>query len=152
MNFAVIESVIGNLKIIEENQKIIEIKFVSEKIIEPKTNFLKLVKLELEEYFRGERKKFSFEIEIRGTEFQRRVYKELMNIPYGKTKSYKEIAKLVGNEKAVRAVGGANNKNKIPIIIPCHRVIGSNGNLVGYAGGIDIKQKLLNLEKEFVNL
>lgn len=152
MNFAVIESVIGNLKIIEENQKIIEIKFVSEKIIEPKTNFLKLVKLELEEYFRGERKKFSFEIEIRGTEFQRRVYKELMNIPYGKTKSYKEIAKLVGNEKAVRAVGGANNKNKIPIIIPCHRVIGNNGNLVGYAGGIDIKQKLLNLEKEFVNL
>jgi len=151
MNFAVIESVIGNLKIIEENKKIIEIKFVSEKIIEPKTNFLKLVKLELEEYFRGERKKFSFEIEIIGTEFQRRVYRELMNIPYGKTKSYKEIAKLIGNEKAVRAVGGANNKNKLPIIIPCHRVIGSNGNLVGYAGGIDIKQKLLNLEKEFVN-
>lgn len=101
---------------------------------------------ELDEYFKGQRKNFSVKLSLKGTDFQVKVWKELMKIPYGKTVTYKDIAIAVENEKAVRAVGGANNKNKIPIIIPCHRVIGTNGKLVGYAGGTDIKKFLLNLE------
>lgn len=85
---------------------------------------------------------------MEGTDFQKNVWKELLKIPYGKTVSYKYIADKIGNKKAFRAVGNANNKNKISIIIPCHRVIGSNGKLVGYANGIDMKKFLLELEKE----
>lgn len=85
---------------------------------------------------------------MEGTDFQKTVWKELLKIPYGKTVSYKYIADKIGNKKAFRAVGNANNKNKISIIIPCHRVIGSNGKLVGYANGIDMKKFLLELEKE----
>lgn len=85
---------------------------------------------------------------MEGTDFQKTVWKELLKIPYGKTVSYKYIADKIGNKKAFRAVGNANNKNKISIIIPCHRVIGSNGKLVGYANGIDMKKLLLELEKE----
>lgn len=85
---------------------------------------------------------------MEGTDFQKNVWKELLKIPYGKTVSYKYIADKIGNKKAFRAVGNANNKNKISIIIPCHRVIGSNGKLVGYANGIDMKKLLLELEKE----
>lgn len=85
---------------------------------------------------------------MEGTDFQKNVWKEFLKIPYGKTVSYKYIADKIGNKKAFRAVGNANNKNKISIIIPCHRVIGSNGKLVGYANGIDMKKFLLELEKE----
>ena len=99
------------------------------------------------EYFNGERREFNLPIFIEGTDFQKKVWNALVNIPYGKTCSYKDIAIAIGNEKAVRAVGHANNKNKLPIVIPCHRVIGINGKLVGYAGGIDRKDKLLELEK-----
>ena len=83
-----------------------------------------------------------------GTEFQQKVWKALKDIPYGKTKSYKDIAAAVGNEKACRAVGMANNRNPISIIIPCHRVIGKNGKLVGYGGGLEIKEYLLKLESD----
>lgn len=82
-----------------------------------------------------------------GTEFQKKVWKELLNIPYGETRSYKDIAIAIGNGKACRAVGNANNKNPIAIIVPCHRVVGSNGSMTGYAGGLDIKEKLLKIEK-----
>lgn len=91
--------------------------------------------------------KFDLPLDARGTEFQKKVWNELLRIPYGETKSYKDIAVAIGNEKACRAIGMANNKNPIPIIIPCHRVIGSNGKLVGYAGGLNVKEKLLNIEK-----
>lgn len=90
-------------------------------------------------------------IETIGTEFQKKVWNELRNIPYGQTKTYKDIALAIKNEKACRAIGNANNKNPLPIIIPCHRVIGSNGKLVGYSGGLDIKEKLLNIENIEVN-
>ncbi len=83
-----------------------------------------------------------------GTVFQKKVWNALCNIPYGETRSYKQVAEAVGNNKASRAVGMANNKNPIMIVIPCHRVIGSNGSLVGYAGGLDIKEKLLFLENK----
>ena len=93
------------------------------------------------------RKNFDIEIEMIGTEFQKKVWKELLNIPYGETRSYKDIAIAIGNGKACRAVGNANNKNPIAIIVLCHRVVGSNGSMTGYAGGLDIKEKLLKIEK-----
>nr|WP_158217531.1 methylated-DNA--[protein]-cysteine S-methyltransferase [Lottiidibacillus patelloidae] len=103
-------------------------------------------KHQLSEYFAGKRKTFDVPIITGGTPFQRTVWDELQNIPYGEVVTYKDIAKKIGNEKAVRAVGGANNKNVLPIVIPCHRVIGVNKKLVGYAGGIDAKKKLLKIE------
>jgi methylated-DNA-[protein]-cysteine S-methyltransferase len=101
---------------------------------------------QLNEYFSGSRKKFDLPLDIDGTEFQKKVWNELKKIPYGKTKSYKYIAEKLGDVKAIRAVGKANGQNPVPILIPCHRVIGSNGKLTGYAGGLDIKEKLLKIE------
>ena len=97
--------------------------------------------------YSGQRKEFDIPLAPQGTDFQKKVWKALQNINYGTTASYKEIAQKINNPKAVRAVGMANNQNPIAIIIPCHRVIGSNGKLVGYAGGLELKQKLLELEK-----
>lgn len=101
---------------------------------------------QLDEYFRGERTRFDLPIDPQGTEFQRACWKALVAIPYGETRSYSDQARSVGNPRACRAVGSANNKNPIPFIIPCHRVVGADGKLVGYAGGIDIKEFLLRLE------
>jgi methylated-DNA-[protein]-cysteine S-methyltransferase len=101
---------------------------------------------QLEEYFKRERKKFNISLDITGTDFQKHVWDELSKIPYGKTISYKQLAKSLGSLKLVRAVGRANGANPVPIVIPCHRVINSNGNLGGYSGGTGIKEKLLELE------
>lgn len=101
---------------------------------------------QVQEYLTGNRKTFSLPLDLKGTEFQVRVWSALLNIPYGETRSYKEIAIQLKNEKAVRAVGTANGRNPISLIVPCHRVIGSNGTLTGYAGGLKIKEKLLKLE------
>lgn len=101
---------------------------------------------ELKEYFNCERKKFTVPLDFIGTEFQKKVWNELLKIPYGKLRTYKDIALKIGNEKAVRAVGKANSTNHIPIIVPCHRVIASNGKLGGYSSGITLKEKLLELE------
>lgn len=101
---------------------------------------------QLTEYFAGTRKKFNVPLDVEGTEFQKRVWKELQKIPYGKTISYKTLSENLGDVKAIRAVGTANGKNPIAIIIPCHRVIGENGKLIGYASGLGIKEKLLHLE------
>ncbi len=100
------------------------------------------------EYFDGVRKDFAIKVAPTGTDFQKKVWQELTVIPYGEVRSYKDIAIAVGNEKASRAVGMANNKNPIPIIIPCHRVIGSDGSLVGFARGLDFKRRLLVHENE----
>lgn len=145
----IVKTPIGNLKIVEENERLIEIDYTDELEKSTKNEFLIKVQRQLDEYFFGKRKAFDIEIELNGTEFQQKVWKELLKIPYGETRSYKDIANLIQNEKAVRAVGNASNKNKIPIIIPCHRVIGSNGKLVGYDGGLDIKEKLLKFEQLF---
>lgn len=99
-------------------------------------------------YFKGERTGFDLELNVQGTDFQKRVWQELVRIPYGETISYGELAKRIGNPKASRAVGMANGKNPISIIIPCHRVIGKNGSLTGFGGGIEVKKKLLDLEKK----
>ena len=121
--------------------------YKKENEIEKETELINKAYTQLEEYLSGKRTEFDIEIEMIGTEFQKKVWKELLNIPYGETRSYKDIAIAIGNEKACRAVGNANNKNPIAIIVPCHRVIGSNGSMTGYAGGLDIKEKLLKIEK-----
>jgi len=101
---------------------------------------------ELKAYFSGELKEFTVPVDVRGTEFQRAVWRELCNIPYGKTASYKDIAEAVGRPKAFRAVGGANHNNPVAIIVPCHRVVGHDGSLTGFGGGLDIKAFLLEHE------
>lgn len=106
-------------------------------------------KKQLHQFFLGMRKSFVLNLDWEGTPFQKRVWALLLQIPYGKTTSYSEIARALGDENAVRAVGTANGKNKIPIIIPCHRVIGANGSLTGYAGGIWRKSWLLDHEMEY---
>ena len=109
---------------------------------------LDTAKRQLEEYFRGERRVFDIPLMPEGTPFQKRVWAALTEIPYGETRSYAEIAAAVGSPKGFRAVGMANHVNPIPIIIPCHRVVGKNGKLVGYAGGTEMKAVLLDIEKK----
>ncbi len=112
------------------------------------TPLLKRAGQQLASYFRGELKEFSLPLAPEGSDFMQKVWKELQEIPYGQTATYKDIAIKVGSPKAARAVGLANNRNPIPIFIPCHRVIGSDGSLVGYRGGLDLKERLLDIEKE----
>ena len=104
---------------------------------------------QLDEYFKGRRQKFSIPLLLEGTDFQKAVWRQLQKIPFGQTASYGDVARSVGSPKAFRAVGNANNKNPIPLIIPCHRVIGSDGKLVGFGGGIWRKEWLLDHEKRF---
>ncbi len=106
------------------------------------------LKIQLEEYFSGKRKSFSVPLKPKGTAFQEKVWKELLKIPCGEVKTYGEIAKALGNPKSARAVGLACNKNPIIILIPCHRVVGKNGNLTGYACGLDMKKYLLSIENQ----
>lgn len=115
--------------------------------VSQETALLKEAAGQLEQYFAGERKTFDLPLAPEGTAFQLKVWRALQEIPYGRTRSYGEIAQAVGNKKAARAVGAANNKNPISIIIPCHRVIGADGKLVGYGGGLERKAYLLALEK-----
>lgn len=103
---------------------------------------------QLAEYFGGKRKRFDIPVDLKGTAFQKQVWQELAKIPFGQTLSYNEVAKRIKNPKAVRAVGSANGKNPVCIIIPCHRVIAADGSIGGYAGGINIKQQLLALEQK----
>lgn len=106
-----------------------------------------VIQKQFTEYEKGARKAFDLPLHIKGTEFQKKVWNALLEIPYGETRSYQEIAIQIGNPKAVRAVGGACNRNPIGIIVPCHRVVGKNGSLTGYAGGLDYKKLLLEKEK-----
>jgi methylated-DNA-[protein]-cysteine S-methyltransferase len=101
---------------------------------------------QVEEYFAGVRREFTLPLDLRGTEFQKRCWQALLEIPYGRTCTYADVARAVGKPRAFRAVGLANNRNPVAIIVPCHRVIGSDGSLTGYGGGLDVKQKLLSLE------
>lgn len=100
-------------------------------------------------YFDGKLKQFTVPLDMRGTDFQKKVWQQLLKIPYGKTASYGDIARAIGKPGASRAVGGANNKNPLPIVVPCHRVVGSDGSLVGYGGGLEIKKFLLRLESAY---
>ena len=102
---------------------------------------------QLDEYFAGKRKKFDVKLNLKGTKYQKKIWNLLAEIPYGQTLTYSEIAKTSGNAKAARAVGGANGKNPVPVIVPCHRVVGTKNDLTGFAFGVDIKEKLITLER-----
>lgn len=146
-NYDYYESPFGLILIVTCDDFLVELKKVDEREFLSNENAIsKKVKKELLEYFEGNRKSFDIPIKLSGTDFRMKVWNELLKIPYGNTISYKELARRVGNEKAVRAVGGANHNNPIWIIVPCHRVIGSNGSLTGYGGGIEMKKRLLELE------
>ncbi len=121
-------------------------KSLNAEYIQSDTEVLNVTRMQLEEYFEGTRKTFDIPLLMIGTEFQKSVWQGLMEIPYGKKASYLELAKNIGHEKAVRAVATANGANAISILIPCHRIIGSDGSLTGYAGGLPAKKKLLELE------
>ncbi len=115
------------------------------------TAFVEVIQ-QLQAYFAGERKNFDLALILEGTDFQKRVWTALRKIPYGETISYKELAEMIGRPKAVRAVGAANGANPIPIIIPCHRVIGNDGSLTGFGGGLPLKKQLLELESHQLKL
>jgi len=142
------DSPIGVIFLKANNISLIRISFNQPEDFKENNNALiKMCKLQLDEYFNGNRKQFTIPIMLPGTNFQNKVWKALKNIPYGETVSYKFIAQEIGHENAYRAVGSANNKNFLPIVIPCHRVIGTNGKIIGYAGGTDKKKYLLEFEK-----
>lgn len=126
-------------------------KILGADFVEQDDEVLKKARTEIDEYLSGKRQKFDIPIEMAGSEFQKSVWKALMTIPYGSTASYLDIARSIQNEKAVRAVAGANGANALAIIIPCHRIIGSDGALVGYGGGLAAKRRLLKLEQTGVS-
>lgn len=147
-----IHTMIGKLTLVADEESVKEIRFgweIKEGEKEENHPLLQWTRRELEEYFQGKRKEFSVPLKPDGTEFQKKVWKALTEIPYGETRTYGEVAAAVGNDKASRAVGMANHCNPIPVIIPCHRVIGKNGKLTGYAGGLEKKTALLDLERPF---
>lgn len=147
---------VGKIYITDDGKSITGLYFgkinFPENFIMKETDIIKKAINQLNDYFSGKRRKFDLPLAPCGTDFQKTVWRELQNIPYGETRSYKEIAEKIGRFKAFRAVGHANNKNPIPIFIPCHRVIGADGSLVGYGGGIEIKKYLLDMEKKFNTL
>ena len=144
------KSPVGVLKIEGEENAITGLYFVKNKFecLGTPSDEMEKCKIQLDEYFSGKRKEFDLNLNPKGTAFQLKVWSALQTVPYGKTQTYGYIAKAINNPKAVRAVGGANNRNPISIIIPCHRIIGANGKLVGYGGGVEVKKYLLNLEKQ----
>jgi methylated-DNA-[protein]-cysteine S-methyltransferase len=148
------DSPIGILEISGTEEGVTGVHFVDKKVDpEPAIPLpLKDCYRQLYEYFVGDRKEFALKLQLEGTSFQKRVWNQLMKIPYGKTKSYKDVAKAIRNEKAVRAVGGANGKNSFAIIVPCHRVIAHDGTLGGYGGGLWRKEWLLEHEKKHMRL
>lgn len=148
MYYKYYDSPVGILEICTNENELVSILYVDEKKEDSvKNSILDKVINQLDEYFLGKRTIFDIEFKLKGTEFQERVWNALTEIEYGETASYKDIAINVGNEKAVRAIGNANSKNIINIVVPCHRVIGANNRLVGYGGGLGRKAWLLEHEK-----
>jgi methylated-DNA-[protein]-cysteine S-methyltransferase len=145
------QSPIGLIEVTGTLDSITSLFFIDEDLsFSPESNdYLEICKTQLDEYFRGIRIDFDLKLKFEGTEFQKKVWNELLKIPYGETKSYLWQSKKLGDPMAIRAVAKANGENKIPIIIPCHRVIASNGSLTGYAGGLWRKKWLLDHERKF---
>ncbi len=157
MQIGTYDSKVAKLSIATQNNKIIAISFsaldedylkklASRPAKEINGNPADKLDQQLNVYFSGKNPHFNLHLKLHGTDFQKKVWMACAKIPYGETRSYGDIAKMIGNPKAVRAVGTALGKNPIPIVIPCHRVIGNNGNLTGFAGGLDVKKALLDLE------
>ncbi|RKG32096.1 methylated-DNA--[protein]-cysteine S-methyltransferase [Acinetobacter tianfuensis] len=156
LSFIEMSSPVGVLKLVANETALVAVLWENEdpkrvrlaQLIEDKQHPILLeTQKQLNEYFAGQRQRFDLPLDFEGTEFQQKVWQALLTIPFGETRSYKEIAEQVGNVKAVRAVGAANGKNPISIIAPCHRVVGANGKLVGFAGGLENKSILLKIEK-----
>jgi methylated-DNA-[protein]-cysteine S-methyltransferase len=158
MRYTRIASPVGRLLLASDEAGLRHLSFENERRVKPEAEWkedagaLRDAIQQLEGYWAGERTEFDLSLAPAGTEFQRRCWAELCRIPYGETISYGQLAQRIGNPKAVRAVGLANGANPIAIVIPCHRVIGSNGSLTGYGGGLEIKQKLLALEQKQLRL
>lgn len=149
--FAIYESPFGPVRMDYEGDTLIRLRTVeTAKETGERSALTEEVFRQLQEYFAGTRQVFSVPYELRGTEFQKRVWAALEQIPYGETRSYRDIAQAAGSPKAVRAVGAANGKNPLWIIVPCHRVVGADGTLTGYAGGLEMKRALLELEQNTV--
>lgn len=157
--YKTISSPIGQLQLIGSDQGLAAImwekdnpkRVVAQSVVEDKNHPVLLqAEHQLQEYFAGNLTHFSIKLDFIGTEFQKKVWKTLLTIPFGETRSYGQIAKQIGNAKAVRAVGAANGRNPLSIVAPCHRVIGSNGKLTGFAGGLKTKAHLLDMEVEAV--
>ena len=150
MTYCTFESPIGTLYIGEEKGYIVYLSKTEPQNAQKGMSILLLTAASmLREYFAGRRKDFPLPLKAEGTEFQQSVWRALLKIPYGETKSYKQVAEMAGNEKACRAVGMANHNNPIMILIPCHRVIGSDGSMTGFGTGISDKEYLLKLESEY---
>lgn len=156
LSYLYMDSPVGRLQLVAHETALVAVLWEGEKPNrvklasleeDPQHPVLIQAKQQLQEYFTGLRSEFDLPLDFAGTDFQKRVWQALLQIPYGQTRSYREIAEQVGNVKAVRAVGAANGKNPISIIAPCHRVIGSSGKLIGFAGGLDKKEILLNIER-----
>jgi len=141
---------VGYIKICGKDDYITEIKIADKPLncTDNITSEMQKCRMQLEEYFEGKRKEFDLNLRFEGTEFRKKVWQALLKVPYGKTASYKDIAVMINSPKAVRAVGGANHNNPFWIVVPCHRIIGSDGSLTGYGGGIERKQYLLQLEEK----
>ncbi|WP_032122482.1 methylated-DNA--[protein]-cysteine S-methyltransferase [Clostridium amazonitimonense] len=154
-NIAFYPTFLGLIGIVKKNGAITELffgkKHKSTDCVEQETPLLKEAARQLEEYLDGKLKSFDLPLALEGTDFQQTVWATLRTIPYGETRTYKQVAESIGNPEASRAVGAANNKNPILIITPCHRVIGTDGKLVGYAAGLEVKEKLLEMEKTNAN-
>ena len=156
LSYLFLDSPVGRLQLVAHETALVAVIWenenpnrvrLAELIEDPQHPILLKTVQQLNEYFQGKRQKFDLPLDFEGTEFQQKVWQALLTIPFGETRSYKQIAEQVGNVKAVRAVGAANGKNPISIIAPCHRVVGANGKLVGFAGGLENKNILLKIEK-----
>ena len=159
--YKLIDSPLGKLTIVAQSSKLVAILWENDQPnrvrlgeMEQEDNDSTLLEAErqLQEYFQGKRQQFDLPMEFNGTEFQKQVWQALLQIPYGETRSYLDIATAIGNKKAVRAVGAANGRNPISIIAPCHRVIGASGALTGFAGGLEAKALLLSVEQKAAGL
>ena len=145
------ETVLGDVTLVEEDGALLAISLKSiQEGTELETPIIQEAHRQIIEYLKGERKVFYLPIRLRGTDFQQQVWTALLDIPYGETRSYKQIAEAIGNPKGMRAVGMANNRNPLLIVVPCHRVIGANGSMVGYGEGVEMKEFLLRLEGSLI--
>ncbi|MGA8324516.1 MAG: methylated-DNA--[protein]-cysteine S-methyltransferase [Candidatus Cybelea sp.] len=155
MFYTIVPSPVGKLRLVGSDRGLVAVSWESKRSSVPRLETMEdphhpvLVEAarQLDQYFAGQRKEFELKLEFRGTDFQKRVWYELLKIPFGETRTYGEIARRLGNVNAMRAVGAANGRNPIPIIAPCHRVIGASGDLVGFGGGLEVKEYLINFER-----